>query len=202
MIKEEELKQTITKNIIHYRKLNGLTQESLANKLNYSAKAISKWERGESLPDLYILLQLSEIFGITINDLISKDKVEPKINLLRIRYLIAILSFGLTWLIATISFIILKIAAPSLEKSWLAFIYAIPVSVIVLLVFSCIYKRNLYTALFSSILAWSTTLSFCLTFSFNNNWLLFIIMVPLQLLIILWFIFKYFKQKSKKRSID
>ena len=55
MLNENELKKIVTENLIYYRKINKLTQLQLAEKLNYSDKAISKWERGESLPDLYIL---------------------------------------------------------------------------------------------------------------------------------------------------
>ena len=55
MIQENDFKKQVAKNLVYYRKLNKMTQNELAQKLNYSDKAISKWERGENLPDLYIL---------------------------------------------------------------------------------------------------------------------------------------------------
>ena len=61
---DEKLKQQIGTNIALYRKNAGLTQAGLAAKLNYSDKAISKWERGESVPDVITLLQLAEQIGV------------------------------------------------------------------------------------------------------------------------------------------
>ena len=55
---EQKLKSQIGANLSAYRKRAGMTQAGLAEKLNYSDKAISKWERGESVPDVLILCQL------------------------------------------------------------------------------------------------------------------------------------------------
>ena len=74
MIKENEFKTKVAKNLIYYRKANNLTQSDLAQKLNYSDKAISKWERGENLPDLYILTTISSLYGITLNDWLEAHK--------------------------------------------------------------------------------------------------------------------------------
>ena len=54
------LRNQIGSNIAAYRKQAGLTQAGLAEKLNYSDKAVSKWERGEGLPDVYILAQIAQ----------------------------------------------------------------------------------------------------------------------------------------------
>ena len=78
MMNEENFKKLVAKNLSFYRKANKLTQLELAEKLNYSDKAISKWERGESLPDLYTLNVIAEFFGITINDLCSLTKNDIK----------------------------------------------------------------------------------------------------------------------------
>lgn len=66
----EELKQSIGANIIHYRKAMGITQAELAQRLNYSDKAVSKWERGESIPDILTLADIAEQFHITLNELV------------------------------------------------------------------------------------------------------------------------------------
>ena len=71
---DENVKYRIGANIAAYRKRDGLTQASLAEKLNYSDKAVSKWERGESVPDVLTLMQLAELFGITVNELLAKAK--------------------------------------------------------------------------------------------------------------------------------
>ena len=78
MVNEEKLKKTISKNLIRYRKMNNLTQMELAVALNYSDKAISKWERGESLPDIYVLSLIADFYNITVNDLISDQLGENK----------------------------------------------------------------------------------------------------------------------------
>ena len=68
---DEKLKKQIGINIATYRKRSGMTQAGLAEKLNYSDKAVSKWERGESVPDVLILCQLAEVFQITVNELVA-----------------------------------------------------------------------------------------------------------------------------------
>ena len=108
---DEDLKITIGKNIAEYRKITGLSQIEFAEKLNYSDKAISKWERGESLPDVIVLKQIADFFGITLNDLAGynqkKGKFMPSLKkLLQNKILVMLLSVGLVWLIATIVFVI------------------------------------------------------------------------------------------------
>ena len=77
---DQALKRLVADNITMYRKANGLTQLQVAEKLNYSDKAVSKWERGESLPDLYILMQIVDMFGITLNDLVTKQEQPKKVS--------------------------------------------------------------------------------------------------------------------------
>ena len=70
---DEKIKARIGSNIASFRKAAGLTQAGLAEKLNYSDKAISKWERGESVPDVLTLMQLGQLFGVTMDALVSSD---------------------------------------------------------------------------------------------------------------------------------
>lgn len=56
------------------RKMNNLTQEGLAEKLNVSRQAITKWESGEGIPDIENLRQISEFFNVTIDELIKEEK--------------------------------------------------------------------------------------------------------------------------------
>ncbi|MBR2054127.1 MAG: helix-turn-helix transcriptional regulator, partial [Clostridia bacterium] len=70
-MQEETLRQSIARNLTFYRKLAGHTQAELAEQLNYSDKSVSKWERGEGVPDIYVLQQIAELYRITVNDLIS-----------------------------------------------------------------------------------------------------------------------------------
>ena len=60
------------------RKQKGLTQAQLGEKLNISDRAVSKWETGKCLPDSSIMLELCDILGITVNALLSGERVEPE----------------------------------------------------------------------------------------------------------------------------
>ena len=68
---EATLRKTVAKNIAQYRKAHHDTQLDLATKLNYSDKSVSKWERGESLPDVYILSQIAELYGVSVDFLLG-----------------------------------------------------------------------------------------------------------------------------------
>ena len=191
----DKIKNNIAKNISAYRKKLNLTQAQLADMLNYSDKAVSKWERAEAAPDIYILSELANIFGTTVDALIRSDapipEKLPKKSILtpRNKTIISLLSVGLVWLVATITFAILQWAEVPF-RNWLVFIYALPVSSIVAIVFSSLWSKRPIVALFTSILVWTFALAFFLTFKGTNVWLLFIIGIPLQVLIILWLFLK------------
>ena len=76
-MEDEKLRKQIGANIVSYRKRNGMTQARLAERLNYSDKAVSKWERGESVPDVLTLVQLAELFDISVNDLLQDPNELP-----------------------------------------------------------------------------------------------------------------------------
>ena len=73
----EDIKAIIAENIVTLRKAGGMTQIELAEKLNYSDKAVSKWERGESVPDISVLKAIADLFGVTVDYLITADH-DPK----------------------------------------------------------------------------------------------------------------------------
>ena len=75
---DERLRARLGANIVSFRKQQGLTQLGLAEKLNYSDKAVSKWERGESIPDVLTLVQIAELFGVTVNDLLADPNRLPE----------------------------------------------------------------------------------------------------------------------------
>ncbi|MBQ8293043.1 MAG: helix-turn-helix transcriptional regulator [Bacilli bacterium] len=194
-MEELELKGLLSSNLIKYRKANNLTQANVAEALNYSDKAISKWERGESLPDLYTLSQLAALYNITVNDLIMKDTkviVKPKKNN-KMHFIVTSLSFILVWLVATIVYVI-PLIFTEVPNLWLIFISAIPVSFIVLLVFSALWGNNKTNFLCVTGLVLSIILAICMPlyviFSLNKIWLLFILFAPLELLNIFWFLVK------------
>ena len=64
--------QIIAENLSFYRKLHGLTQSELAEAIGYSNKSVSKWERGDGTPDILLLIMLSDIYGITVSELVGQ----------------------------------------------------------------------------------------------------------------------------------
>ena len=197
----ENLKEQIGKNIAEYRKLSNMSQIEFAERLNYSDKAVSKWERGESLPDIIVLKQIADLFGITVNDLIGyKTTKHKKLDLKKIvqnKKLVLFLSVGLVWLVATIAFVLLQLINVLNEQNWLVFIYAIPISAIVSIVFYTKWKKLLPLAVSQSVLVWSIALSFCLSINYKKIWFILMIEVPLQILIILWNSYLHKKRSQK-----
>lgn len=200
LVQNDDLKMIIGKNIAEYRKIAGLSQIDFAEKLNYSDKAVSKWERGESLPDVIVLKQIADMFGITLNDLAGynnkKGKFIPSLKkLLQNKILVMLLSVALVWLVATIVFVVFKLANIHPEAAVLFFVYALPVSFLVCIIFTSIFFRKLkfFTltlGIFESLFIWTLAFSICLSINFSDIWLILFIAIPIQVLIILWNIFK------------
>lgn len=186
---EEKLREFFARNLAHYRKALGLTQSELAEKLNYSDKSISKWERGDGLPDLAVTSQLAEIFGLTVNDLIA-EKPRRRLMTTRNKIIITLLSMGIAWLVATILFFLCEIIFPTIKVWWLFYIYAIPISAIVGIVFSCIWWKKIHLLASISTLIWSAALCVMLTVSIPKIYLIFIVAAVLQIMTILWFLIK------------
>ena len=184
-ITEENLKRHFAKNLSSYRRQSGMTQLELAEKLNYSDKSISKWERGDGIPDLLVAATIAEMLGVTLNDLISER--EPKRILHRRNKLIITgLSIGLVWLVAAILFFIFELALENFA-SLMVFAYAVPISAIVMIIFSCIWWKKLYRFLSVSALIWSLASCVLLTFPLPKMNLIFMIAAVLQILTALWF---------------
>ena len=150
----DELKKNLAENIAAYRKKLNITQLQLAEMLNYSDKAVSKWERGEAVPDIFILKKLADIFSVTVDELIS-SRSEAPISLPEAekkpltpgsKLIITLLSAGLVWLVATVVFVALQWGKAG-GRTWLAFIYAIPLSAVVLIVFNGIWGGRIRTML-------------------------------------------------------
>ena len=197
----EDLKEIIAQNLVKFRKNAKLTQLELADKLKYSDKNISKWERGDSVPDVVVLKQLADLYEIKVDDFFveNADIVKNQENFTsktksksmnKKQVLILMLSISLVWLVAIVLFsIFINIQAFS-SKAWLCFIYAINASCIVSVVFTSIWCTNLLNAITVSLLIWASGLSVYFTFIWPEIWIVFIVCIPVQILDILWFSFK------------
>lgn len=199
----ENIEKVFSKNLTKYRTSLGLTQAELAKQINYSDKSISKWERGEGLPDLKASLKLSEIFGISIDDLLKETTNHEKnisktiVTKNKRHLLISMLSAGLVWLIATIVYVSLVIFKVD-GKIWLPFIYAIPVSSIVLTVFSSLWGKLVYQFLSVSLIMWGIIFSIACSVPADLIWFICVIGAVGQILILLWFALKKLKLKKNK----
>ena len=212
---DEKLKAVLGSNIVSYRKRQGLTQAGLAEKLNYSDKAVSKWERGESMPDVLTLVQVADLFGISVNDLLTDPnslpeqtgavvgKMEKAVEktLKRKADKISVLGLAslLVWSVALLLFVI--ISSLDIPKSWLAFVYAIPANAIVLLSLLSAWHDFRWNKTLVSVIVWGSLLSLYLSlfvFLQLNIWKLFLLGVPGQLAIFFWF--RLFRKQRKEEK--
>lgn len=189
----EEIKAVIAQNIIRLRKSANMTQAELAEKLSYTDKAISKWERGESIPDIIVLKQLADLFQVRVDDLlVPYDESQPMPSLpvapsVRNRGFITGMCILLVWLIATLLFVVFE-SATNLHVHWLAFIYAVPVTMVVWLIFNSIWFNRRRNFLIVSLLMWSSLVALYLNLLIAgiNVWLLFALGIPAQIIILMW----------------
>lgn len=184
----EDIKQVIADNITELRKELHLTQAELADKMGYTDKAISKWERAESIPDIGTLKEFADLCGVSLDYLVQKEHVEQRPALSRQaksnRLIISLLAAAAVWLIATVLFVYLKIYG--VANVWLVFVGAVPVTMIVLLVFNSIWGNKKHNYVIISILVWSMLAFAYFMLMKYNLFLIFLIGVPIQVMIILW----------------
>ncbi len=193
---------TIGKNLTRLRKMANMTQLELAEQLNYSDKSVSKWEQGNGIPDVRILMQLAELYGVTIDDLVREhksDSVMPRRTKGMQRLRVQLLCSGLCWLVAVVAFVLCELFIPQFTSAWLIFVYAVPVNCIVALVFSSIWRQKTAHIVSLSLLIWSTlaciysTCLVALSWETNlkyNTWLVFLIGAPLQILALFFFVWR------------
>ena len=195
----EKLRQTIAERIAFYRKGMGMTQFELAERINYSDKSVSKWERGDGVPDIYILAQLAELFGVSVNDLISAEAPPPtpQRGAKRKHLLITILAVGIVWLVASMAFLSLYMLA-LIARPWLVWLYAIPVSAIVLVVFTALWGRKPLQFLAISLLLWGVALCIAVTLSFEGIWLIYVVAGVLQVLEVFWFMLRVERGRQRR----
>ena len=184
----EEMKQTIANNITELRKEMHLTQAELAEKMGYTDKAISKWERAESIPDIVTLKEFADLSAVSLDYLVEKEHTENRAELSKQarsnRLIISLLAAAAVWLIATVLFVYLKIFG--VVDVWKVFIGAVPISMIVLLVFNSIWGKIKRNYVIISVLVWSSLVfAYCMLMQYNL-FLIFLIGIPIQVMVILW----------------
>ncbi len=195
----EDIKLNIAQNIASLRKDHNLTQFELAEKLNYSDKAISKWERAESIPDITVLKAIADVFGVTVDYLIRSEHDDSEIPngegrnaiieyIKRRRIIVTIMSTLLVWVIATLLFVILDLSLDCTWGQFLPFAYAMPVGSLVWLIFNSIWHNKRVNYIIISIMMWTLLSSIHLTvlISGYDIWQLYLLGIPGQIIIALW----------------
>lgn len=184
-----ELKLIFASNIINLRTAAGMTQSELGAKINYSDKTVSKWERGEAIPDAFVLTQLAGLFHVTVDYLLSShdsweapaeeaEEHDPKYTS---NIIIAICILGV-WTAALSAFVALWLFD---IIWWETFLIAVPVSLVLYIVLICVFGQKRYLQF--AIAALVLSLFGCLyVFLPNANpWQLFLIAVPAEALVFL-----------------
>lgn len=199
-----ELKNQLGKNIAAFRKRYGMTQAALAERINFSDKAVSKWERGESVPDVLTLTELARLFNITVDDLLKDHNALPE-NIGRVQQamgkafekklkrkadkrIIGQLCSILVWFVALLTFVVLSTL--DIPNSWLAFIAAAPVNCIVLLSLRSAWKDFRSNKWLITGIMWGclvTIYMFLWVYTGVHAWKIFLLGIPGQAAIFLWF---------------
>ena len=191
----QDLKFIIAKNIQKLRQEKGMTQLELAEKLNYSDKTVSKWERGESLPDIVVLKTIADLYDVTLDYLVEEvhdgkpvTKEMMDRNYRRNCYIITGTSIFIVALMATLIYVILAMIFPGTSYPWLCYAYAVPAALIVWLVFNSIWFNPRRNFMMVSLLVWSLLLALYLTFSRLGFyiWPILLVGIPAQMIIWMW----------------
>lgn len=183
----DERKATIASNLIRLRLTAGMTQAELGEKLNYSDKSISKWERCDVTTDVFVLMQIADIFGVDVDYLLKPhNEIEPAIynkpaaqatyttNMITLVTLLGI------WTVALFVFVILWICGMVV---WLVFVYAVPVSLVTLLVLNSVWNGGRKNRFIIAALVLSIIGTVYLTFLSRNLWQLWLLAIPSLLLV-------------------
>ena len=186
------LEQIVANNLTELRKEKKWTQAELAEKINYSDKSVSKWERGEALPDLKVLKQMADLFGVQIDYFITENAAaeKEKFTLPKggtgFRIVLALLAACIIWLIAVVIFVYFSIKAKWL---WTVFIWAIPASTGIMALLFRRWSFRITALVFRSIASWTFLTAVYLQLLVSaelNAWMIFLVGIPLQAVLILW----------------
>ena len=170
---EIEIKHHFAKNIKELRINRHLNQIQLAEKINYTSKAISKWENEDVLPDIVTLNMLAEFFNVTVDDLISNKSAVKKSHKKTNRILITISACLLSFVIASMMFMILYIN--HVPHAWKAFLVAIPCSGITLITLSSLWFKRYILNIAVIITIWGSGTMINAFMNFDYFWIFMIV---------------------------
>lgn len=196
----DNIREIVSKNMIALRKAKGLTQVELSKYVNYSDKAISRWEKGEVQPDYEVLMKLSELYNVNIGYFFEEhDNVDVKmknrsfINQLFLSLLSAFSVYSIMTIIFVYEMIYKKLNA------WELFVLGVPITCFILIIINMYVSKNKIVSFTCfSVLLWSTLTVIYLRYLELNLWLIYVVGVPIQAsLVFIYLISKGIKKNLK-----
>ncbi len=198
----KDLRKIIGDNLTELRKRRGLTQLELAEKFNYTDRAVSKWENGDTLPDVEVLYQLCEYYGVTMDYLTHEENAQFKrkddpLNRTN-KIIITAMAVTVVMMLATVIFVYYMIRKNIVI--WQAFVWAIPLCALFTVYFNKIYfHRKIVAFCCWSVFIWSGITAPFLSFGNYELWPLFFIGIPAQISLIFWLNIKQIKKEKQKK---
>ena len=198
----EDLKQIVAANITGLRMSLDLTQAELGEKLNYSDKSISKWERGEAIPDVRVLKEMAQIFGVTvdylINDHTGEEPPSPDpVEQLKRNYstdMITLVAIAGIFGVALSVFVLLWIIMGKMY--WLTFVVTVPPAIMCWLILNSIWRQGKHNFIIIALFLASLIGMIYLIFLPYNLWQLFLLLIPAELIVFLSFQIKIRRKKG------
>lgn len=188
----DELKLIFASNLIKLRTNAGMTQVELGEKLNYSDKTISKWERAESIPDAFVLKQIGAIFSVSVDSLLeSNDQWEDPLTVRKQNreanydsFVITMVSIAGIGTLAVLIFVIFWVMG---SIQWSVFAYAVPVSLITLLVLNSIWNGGKHNLFIVASLVFCIIAIIYIALIEYQPWQLFLVVIPAEIVVFLSF---------------
>lgn len=199
---ELEFRKLFGKKLNFLRKQQGITQSELAEKLNYSDKAVSKWERGESIPDFFTVHKIANFFDVSMEELISDDydlgsqKNSVNNKQRSIRLFVPLISMFTVFFIASVVFFIMKNVPAWSDYAYFPFVYSVPIASVVMIVFSSIWWHWILKCVCVSALIWSGAVALYCSVDIESIKYIFVICGVMQAVCILSYLFRHFFTKK------
>ena len=185
---EKDLREIVAQNIFYLRTINHMTQYELGEQINYSDKAVSKWERADGIPDVYVIKKMAELFGVTVDYMLTEHseqdkKIEKKPINTKGRALVMNIIMVAIMSIALLVFVIIALSCDA--YIWQIFIYALPAIAIVGISCTGAWRKAFGLFLFISMFLWTMLLSIYFALGEYGTWMIFLIGIPIQVIVFL-----------------
>ena len=180
-------KEILAGNLARLRREKGYTQAELGEKINYSDKSVSKWERGEGVPDLQVMIALSDLYGVSIDEMTGRKRTEEgnggsSGTKATDRTFLMIVTQSVIWLLTIVLFSAFLLFAKDMPKKWLVFIYAVPVACLCTGVYFTAWKLYAWAYGAFSCVMWLTCVAVQLTIGADFAPMIYILGAILQLI--------------------